>query len=219
MRRSVFKFLAAAAVAVSAASPGLAKETRLINVKPPVDQVAPPAVVSACDLGLPTPNAIACAGYYDGNLLNGSPTDIANQQAAIDSLPGTYQWGGNWSALENSTNPDSVITSLTNGNQMNFSTTMFGLTIIGAHFGNIAGDAGNVSVFWLFDFGTTGANFVTLDDPQGWSNAALYTTGSPPPPPTVPEPATWAMMLLGFGAAGAAMRRSRRKAAMLAQIA
>ena len=77
-------------------------------------------------------------------------------------------------------------------------------------------DAGNVSVFWLFDFGTTGANFVTLDDPTGWSNATLYTTGSPP---GVPEPATWAMMLLGFGAAGTALRRSRRRTTALAQIA
>ncbi len=29
----------------------------------------------------------------------------------------------------------------------------------------------------------------------------------------VPEPATWAVMLVGFGAVGAAMRGSRRKAA------
>jgi hypothetical protein len=35
----------------------------------------------------------------------------------------------------------------------------------------------------------------------------------------VPEPATWAMMLLGFGAAGTAIRRSRRKTGLLAQIA
>lgn len=35
---------------------------------------------------------------------------------------------------------------------------------------------------------------------------------------TVPEPSTWAMMLLGFGAAGVAMRRSRRKG-QIAQIA
>ena len=34
----------------------------------------------------------------------------------------------------------------------------------------------------------------------------------------VPEPATWAMMLVGFGAMGAAMRR-RRSAATLAQVA
>jgi hypothetical protein len=35
----------------------------------------------------------------------------------------------------------------------------------------------------------------------------------------VPEPATWAMMLLGFGAAGAAMRRDRRRKALLTQVA
>jgi hypothetical protein len=35
----------------------------------------------------------------------------------------------------------------------------------------------------------------------------------------VPEPATWAMMLLGFGAAGTAIRRSRRKETRLLQIA
>ena len=34
--------------------------------------------------------------------------------------------------------------------------------------------------------------------------------------PGVPEPATWAMMLVGFGGLGAAMRRSRRQARALA---
>ena len=47
------------------------------------------------------------------------------------------------------------------------------------------------------------------------SGAILITT---PPPPGVPEPATWAMMLAGFGATGFALRRSRRKA-LLTQIA
>jgi len=184
---------ALAALALCAASPALALD-------PPV---------AACDLSLPTPDAIACAGYYSGNLLNGSAEDIANQQAAIDSLPGDFQFDGDWGALA-----DNTILTLTNGDQLNFGETMFGLTIIGAHFGNVSGDAGNVSVFWLFDFGTEGADFVTLDDPTGWSNATLYTTGS-----GVPEPATWAMMLLGFGAAGTAMRRSRRRTTALAQIA
>jgi hypothetical protein len=36
---------------------------------------------------------------------------------------------------------------------------------------------------------------------------------------SVPEPGTWAMMLLGFGAAGVAMRRSRRRKVLLAQVA
>lgn len=33
----------------------------------------------------------------------------------------------------------------------------------------------------------------------------------PPPPPAVPEPGTWATMLLGFGLTGWAMRRRRRR--------
>lgn len=47
------------------------------------------------------------------------------------------------------------------------------------------------------------------------SGAILVTD---PPPPSVPEPATWAMMLAGFGATGFALRRTRRKN-LLAQIA
>ena len=202
MRRSILKLFAGAALAASATTPAWAS-------KPIVSTL--PAVVSACDLSLPTPNAIDCAGYFSGNLLNGSAEDVANQQEAIASLDGDFVWDGDWNALAGNT-----ILSLTNGNQLNFGETMFGLTIIGAHFGNVSGPAGNVSVFWLFDFGTEGADFVTLDDPSGWSNATLYTTGTPP---GVPEPATWAMMLMGFGVAGAALRRSRRKTSLISQIA
>jgi hypothetical protein len=39
------------------------------------------------------------------------------------------------------------------------------------------------------------------------------------PPTGVPEPATWAMMLLGFGGIGMAMRRSRRRNRFLMQVA
>jgi hypothetical protein len=37
--------------------------------------------------------------------------------------------------------------------------------------------------------------------------------------PDVPEPATWGLMLLGFGGIGMAMRRSRRNSKMLMQVA
>ena len=40
-----------------------------------------------------------------------------------------------------------------------------------------------------------------------------------PVTPAVPEPATWAMMLLGFGGIGMAMRRSRRRSSTLMQVA
>jgi hypothetical protein len=42
--------------------------------------------------------------------------------------------------------------------------------------------------------------------------------GTPGGTPPVPEPATWAMMVLGFGAAGFAMRRNRRKATLISQL-
>ena len=47
----------------------------------------------------------------------------------------------------------------------------------------------------------------------GWSHIDFYDTGG-----AVPEPATWAMMLLGFGGIGLAMRSRRRKGRLL-QIA
>lgn len=100
-------------------------------------------IVSACDKTLTNPDAVACAGYYSGNLLNGSAIDIANQQEAIASLPGDFVFDGNWAALD----PEFKIESLSNINQMNFGKTLYGSTIIGAHFGNVAGDTKNVSVF------------------------------------------------------------------------
>lgn len=201
MRRSVLAFLAAAS-AVAVSTPAVAGKSNIQTL---------PAVTHPCDVGLTTPDAIDCAGYYDGNLNAGSQTQ--NIQDAIASLDGDYEWDGDWATAEATKQltlggPDS--------DQLSFGQTLFGLTIIGAHFGNVEGPAGNVSVFWLFDFGTEGADFVTLDNIQGFSNAVLYTTGGTPP---VPEPATWAMMLLGFGAAGTAMRRSRRRNAQIAQLA
>lgn len=155
--------------------------------------------VSPCDPTLTSPDAIACAGYYEGNAFGGDAAKIALQQAAIASLPGSFTFDGNWGAVD-----ATKITSLSNVNQLNFGQTLYGQTIIGAHFGNVAGPAGNVSVFWLFDFGANGANYVSLDNTQGFSNSVLYTTGS-----GVPEPSTWAMMLIGFLALGAMLRRRR----------
>lgn len=197
---------AVCAVALSVAGTAEAKITRS-TLPPPGKGTAMLTVTSACDAAIFT-GATACAGYFEGNLINGSPTDTANAQATIAGLPGGLSWDGSWGAVD-----ATKIESLT-GNVLDFGQTLYGLTVIGSHFGNIGGDAGNVSAFWLFDFGTQGANSVTLPNPEGFSNAAIYLTGDAP---AVPEPATWAMMLLGFGIAGYAMRRrSRPKLAQLA---
>jgi len=70
--------------------------------------------------------------------------------------------------------------------------------------------------FTLYEYlGTDGTGSWVTDGKHGVSHIAFF--GSPGT--AVPEPATWAMMLLGFGAAGTALRRSRRKDSKLLQIA
>jgi hypothetical protein len=165
--------------------------------------------LGGCDAGLF--GASACQGYYSGNILNGSPTDIPIQQSAIAALPGDFVFNGDWTALQ-----DSTITTLINGNQLDFGTALFGETIIGAHFGNVAGEQfGNVTGFYYFNF-LEPTQYITLADTQGFSTATLYTTTTTTP---VPEPATWAMMLLGFGAIGYGARRRRRYGSMIPQLA
>jgi len=185
-------------MALAAAGPALAKDTRS-TLPPPKPATNLLTVTSGCDTAIFNPDAIACTGYFEGNLINGSPADITNAQQAIADLPGDVSWDGNWANVE-----PTVIDTLLNGNVLDFGMTLYGLTVIGAHFGNVDGDAGNVTGFWLFDFGTEGASSIILDHPQGFSNAAIYVSET-----AVPEPATWAMMLFGFGLAGYAMRRKR----------
>ena len=63
--------------------------------------------------------------------------------------------------------------------------------------------------YQFYDFVSLGTNGTTT------GNVLLGELNATP---SVPEPATWAMMLLGFGAMGVAVRRSRRKVAV-AQLA
>lgn len=72
---------------------------------------------------------------------------------------------------------------------------------------NSAGQYGNV---WLIGAKNSGApNRGTIDQNiDGFKLASIIVT------PAVPEPSTWAMMLLGFGAIGVATRRSRRDRAL-----
>ncbi|HUQ68654.1 MAG TPA: PEPxxWA-CTERM sorting domain-containing protein [Planctomycetaceae bacterium] len=73
----------------------------------------------------------------------------------------------------------------------------------------ITGDNGEVfdSIF----IQATGGSLINFEKQNSLTLATAV-------PPGVPEPSTWAMMLLGFGGIGAAMRRRRRTTALL-QIA
>jgi hypothetical protein len=206
---------AIAAVAMMPASPALA---------------APPGgvaggVVDACT-ALYVTNAVACQGYYGGNLFNdavgaNTPDDIKTALFALlngtastlDSSPTNNTAGYNPPYNIDYTKVLNVITSSSgnvDGSAFNyvFSGPSFSnYVIFGAHFGNQpdAGTENNISAFWLVNVGSNPTNTITITNGKGVSNAAIYGYGAP-----VPEPATWAMMLMGFAGIGAAMRRRRR---------
>ena len=175
--------------------------------------------------------AVACQGYYGGNLITGSTgsATTADQLAIINLLLNGTASTGDSSPTNNTGayNPpytgldyDTVLGSLANLNgtaTLDFgSLTLSGFTILGAHFGNNTdSDVNNVTAFWLLDLGNTTTNTIALSNGQGSSNAQIFATGTP----AVPEPATWGMMLLGFAGIGMTLRRSRRSNGALMQVA
>jgi hypothetical protein len=187
-----------AAIALIAATPALADA-------PPPDGT----YFGGCSTSFTNPDAVACTGYYSGNLINGSAEDLAFQDEFLALLPGGADAFDGTSATWNTL---LKIEADGGADPIDFGMTLYGLQFIGAHFGNaFESPENNVTVFWLIDFGEEGGT-LTLANSQGWSNAVLYTPGG-----GVPEPATWAMMLMGFGATGFAMRRRRR--VLLPQVA
>lgn len=150
---------------------------------------------------------IGCSGFFAGNANSGATQAV--QSSAVTSLGGDFD--GSWLAK--------IDSSQSSGGLIEFGRTLYGETIIGAHFGNIfnpenltlggQGNDNNVTVFWKFDFGTTGANGIQLLNTRGFSNAALYDTGLNIG--AVPEPQAWALFTLGFGILGAAMRGRRKQ--------
>ncbi len=163
--------------------------------------------------------AIACQGYYGGNLFQGdagsaTPTDLQSAIASLLSTP-TNSTGDFVPpyTLDYSTVLASISSPSGNvaGSAFDYvfsGPALSGLTIFGAHFGNQpdAGSEKNISALWLVDLGPAPTHTVTITNGQGVSGAQIFATS-----PAVPEPATWAMMLLGFGGIGMEMRRSRSR--------
>jgi hypothetical protein len=147
---------------------------------------------------------VSCAGGYTGNLLQGSP-ETGTGLTALQALG--YTGSGAF--------PDSNKIDL-NGSVLNFGTTLSGTTIIGIHYG-AAGDSGGEATSFFSFVAPPGTTSITVTgrtgaNSLGLSNAVLFATGA------VPEPATWAMMLIGFGGIGVAMRRRKHRRRLM-QIA
>ncbi|MDP3749321.1 MAG: PEPxxWA-CTERM sorting domain-containing protein [Phenylobacterium sp.] len=164
------------------------------------------ALGSECSNGDIDPVADDCSGWWTGtdgnsNLLTGTASDIADQIAALAELG--FVWDGNWAAVDTLT---TKISPEVDGFTYDFDTPLNGTTYIGIHKG-VGGSFDGTAFFKL-----TANNLDTFKlNLNGGSSAVLYQTGG-----VVPEPATWAMMIIGFGAAGTMLRSNRRKMALAA---
>jgi hypothetical protein len=184
MRKTIFSTLAAVAAAFVIASPASAKP-------------APPPPPPSCSVVTFSVATISCLGFFAGNLVTDSGPKL------VEALGYTVQLDPN---------ADSLIEKFDlSGGTIDFDTDLSGPTVIGLHFGG--GSTGyNGTGFWLLDV-PAGTDSFTWSSTvqQGISNAGLYSTGTPG---VVPEPATWAMMIAGFGLTGAAMRRRKSRVAV-----
>jgi hypothetical protein len=167
-------------------------------------QVVTPPPACGGSLGSFSPGANACYGFVSGNVLDSSPTDVGIQTAALASLGLTFTDFNDYLKIL----PGSGATFL------DFGQPLYGDTVIGIHFGN-GSTVGNSTGFFRFDFGSS-VSGITLNIPAV-SDVVLYKTTNVPTT-AVPEPATWAMLLLGFGLIGFGARR-RRSHRLLTQSA
>ena len=177
-----------ASIALVTASPAVAGKQNIQTLDAPV---------APCDLGLTTPDASDCAGYYAGNLINGSPTDLQNQADAIAMLDGDFEFDTSSSGID-------------------FTSAI--LTGPGGPYELMEEFDNGISEFWnLSDLFLDAGTYMLTINGNNSSTGSLGGTVTINATPAVPEPGTWAMMLMGFGAAGYAMRR--RRAPVLAQMA
>lgn len=175
----------------------------------------------------------ARSGFYQGNLLSNPPSDLSAQTAGL-SLIGLSNWNGQ--ILEPQLNlASSTVNFATALNGMTWVGIHFGAGTNSPS----PQTPGGVTAFYRFDAGVNLDAFVLnfgsasaarlyatgpapappvtppVTPPTGGPADQPEPTppqGSPfaPPPVTaIPEPGTWALMILGFGAAGAVLRRRR----------
>jgi hypothetical protein len=131
---------------------------------------------------------LECAGGYDKNQVKSSLQDQTLTGAMLLGAPSSGAFVVKLESIS--------------GNTIDFGQIMTGMTIFAIHTGN-GSNLGNSTNIFKFDAGA-GISSIAFND-KGLSNAALLSTGGSVTP-SVPEPATWALMLLGFGAIGGAMR-------------
>jgi len=150
--------------------------------------------------------ASACAGYVSGNIFSNGGSNPSQVTQMLKDL-GFDASGIDFGALYS--NSGLTLSNLSGAASLSFSGVpeLFGETFIGIHWG---GKGGGQSAIYKIDLSDPTSIINIIDkNPGGTSNAVLFSTA--PFTGGVPEPATWALMIMGFGAIGATMRHRRAK--------
>jgi hypothetical protein len=142
-----------------------------------------------------------CTGFLDKNLLNNAN---ATQDMTILAALGYNDWSGQFA------NPVKI-DNLNGSKTLDFGVKLTGISYIAVHYGAGVGGPGNGTAFYVLD-AAQGINQLHLAYDAS-SSAILFATEISDHVIGVPEPASWATMIAGFGLIGALMRRRRRSAA------
>ena len=217
MRRVLMTALATAAIGLGTATPAMAAATlqqctsgaSCVSGTTNVNLGAytnAPLVTGTVGIGGPTVNFTSTNGNLDTN--TGAATIFRTDDGILTQLTFTLLTGSFTAAefdlLQGSDSTIDITLTAVGGGTSTFSV----VNPTGSNIFNIIAGAGEA--YTTASFSTTGGGFDTFKQLR-------LVLGSPTT--AVPEPATWAMMLLGFGGIGMAMRRSRKSNGRLLQIA
>ena len=185
--------------------------TMLIAAAASATIFALPAQATTCALSDFTPAATACAGYVDGpTIFNNNSGNVATVTSMLTSLGFVNAGSINFASLYANGSP-LKLSNLTGATHLSWSgaPTLSGTIFVGMHWGGHGGDEN--AIYKLMLQSPVTSLTVKAENPGGTSDAVLFLA-----PASVPEPATWAMMIAGFGLAGAAYRRRSTKVAFAA---
>lgn len=154
-------------------------------------------------------SALDCSGAWSGNDVN-QKTDVLAQLATDFGGIGLWSYAGTTNAGETS-GPFASVPSATSG-YLGFDSPETGVFAVALKGGNAFSlylfDGGDNGLSGI-DFVTFGTAFNSNERPQALSHASLYRFQGATPP--VPEPETYAMLLVGLGLVGFAASRRRMR--------